>query len=197
MKKIKFLLFACLYTLVLIILAMKISTGLVRNQNKTNQDYFYRNTKELAKKGIGTINLNEDQKEEIHEAIRSFYGTAYRDKRKEFYENQIAKAESQEEKDEYLKKVEALQNALISPPRFSEPLVYKDLDGYIGILAVSNVYIKGDKIGGEEPYIFFFQESESQDPVLKKVISVTESWRSQELDAVQEFREELNKKPLE
>lgn len=197
MKTAKFLLFVCLYTLLLIILTVKINTVLIKNQNKTDQDYFYRSTKELAEKGISTISLNKDQKEEIYEVIRNFYGTEYRDKRKDFYENLIAKAESQEAKDEYLKKIEALQDALISPPRFSEPLEYKDLDGYIGMLAVSNVYIKGDKIGGEEPYIFFFRLDNNQNLILAKVISITESWRSQEPDAVQEFKEELNKKSLE
>lgn len=145
---------------------------------------FYRSPKDLAAEGVVILDLARDQEEQLHNLVRTFFVTKYRDILRDEYN----------EYGEQIISEEVFAQALIAPPSFSEPRWYEDLDdieGAVAIIAGTEVYLpinEGYKTGAT--YVFFFREDKGQ-YLLDEHFSVGEDGPTFETWPVGKYRDSL------
>lgn len=145
---------------------------------------FYRSPKNLAEEGVVLLELTRDQKDILNDSVRSFFVTEYRG---------ILRQEYNEYKQEAISD-EVFAQALISPPLFSEPRWYEDLEDIenaVAIIASTQVYIPTDEdFETGAAYIFFFREEDGEYR-LDEFFPVGEDNQTFETWPVENYRESL------
>ena len=155
-------------------------------------DQFYRPSKDLEADGVKIISLDLTDENTLHNKIREYFITDYRETLKHDYEKQVSSTKDTSEKAKLTHSLEVLDQVLIAPPEFSNPRSYNDLgDGFIGVIASSQVYVPDEDYVRGVTEVFFFRTDDSGFELMEH-FPIGEDHANYEVSPVRKFKESLD-----